>query len=249
MGCLCKLCNMNQMRHILLTIICGSVWRGGKKCKLIKAIWPKCVNCSAVFTTSCQELEAYLNQAESVSGNNVMENANCSTYSTETTPTTNKGNTLNIDLTDCDSQSVTLTLTNNDLELAPHDGNGCYFVDSDSRYQRLLFIFHTEVTLTTISLRYSNTSLHDSILHLPRLSICNIPRNFDIWGAINENCSRYHEVAALVHNEVQECHENISVIIDSSSKVTINIANGFQIPLIKEHIYCSSKFFDMLILG
>ena len=76
----------------------------------------------------------------------------------------------------CDGTQLKLTDSNfGQGQYEPTD----YYVWSSSGGEQLLFIFPTEVSLTTVTLHYYNNSVRG----LPKLTFYAVPDDFDVWDA------------------------------------------------------------------
>ena len=100
-----------------------------------------------------------------------------------------------------------LRLTDSDIGSEQFTFSDYYQWNAETGSSRLLFIFPTRVTLTTITLHY----WHISGRGLPRLRFWAVPDDFDVWEAPTTSYS-YVEVAAVPPGGGESAgHRNVSV--------------------------------------
>ncbi len=88
--------------------------------------------------------------------------------------------------------------------------HGC--VDRDGK---LLFIFPTRVSLTTITLHYHCDS--DNFQHLPRLRFYAILDDFDVWDALTTS-TPYVDVASVPPGGKPAGRRNVSIIVNFNTR-------------------------------
>ena len=109
-----------------------------------------------------------------------------------------------------------------------HDnGAGCFYLERSDMYLKLVLIFFTRLTLTTVSQQYSD--INEATQGIPMLGVCNTSCGLT-WEATGGNCRTYNELAALVQGRWPVCYnENISVNVSvKSGTVMINLHNNFD---------------------
>ena len=149
--------------------------------------------------TSCQVYPseyAYrddsVNKAESAS-------ANCRRYPPDT-----HGQSIHPEhYTHCDGTQ--LELADSNLGYWPSN----YYIWSAGSDSQLLFIFHTKVSLTTITLHYYS----DNFRGLPRLRFYAVPDDFDIWDALATNIP-YVDVAEVSPGGEPAGRTNVSITVN-----------------------------------
>ena len=127
-----------------------------------------------------------------------------------------------------------------------HDnGTGYFYLERSDTYLKLVLVFLTRLTLTTVSQQYNN--IIEATQGIPMLGVCNTSCGLT-WEATGGNCRTYNELAALVRGRRPVCHnENISVNVSvKSGIVMINLHNDFdslQLSIVEnvEFIDCRGK--------
>ena len=84
-----------------------------------------------------------------------------------------------------------------------------YYLWSAGSDARLLFIFHTRVTLTTITLHYYS----DNVRSVPRLTFYAVPDDFDIWD-VPSIWSPHIDVAAVPPGREPVGRRSVSISIN-----------------------------------
>ncbi len=118
-------------------------------------------------------------------------------------------------------------LTDSDLGREPYSSSD-YYIWSAGRDEKLLFIFPTRISLTTITLHYYS----DNFRGLPRLTFYAVPDDFDVWDAVVVGTPQLN-VAEVPPGREPAGHRSVS----------INVCNYFDTRKVLVYIYqYSSRF-------
>ena len=160
-------------------------------------------------------------------------NASCGLY-------TDEGLATRIEYIHCDGAQ--LRLSDSDLGMQDLYTSTRFYRWGHSTYS-LLFIFHTRVTLTTITLHYYS----DSIRGLPRLEFYAVPNNFDIWEALTTSY-RYVQVDAVPPGGEPAGPRNVRINVNFNTKKVLmrKVRSDFQLAVSEvEFFTCNSKSVSM----
>ena len=92
---------------------------------------------------------------------------------------------------------------------------------------KLLFIFPTAVSLTTITLHYYSSNFQG----LPRLRFYAVPDNFSVWNVLTTSTGYpYVDIAGVPSNRELAGRRNISIDISFNTKKVLmyKFSNNFQ---------------------
>ena len=112
-----------------------------------------------------------------------------------------------------------------------------YYVWSADKDGRLLFIFPTGVSLTTITLHYYS----DNIRGLPRLRFYAVPDDLDIWTVPAIATPRIDTTEAPRNGEPAGCR-NVSINVNFNTKKVLmyKYRSVFQLEVSEVQFFCSS---------
>ena len=105
-----------------------------------------------------------------------------------------------------------LKLTDSIIGPAEYSSSHCYWWNAESD-GKLLFIFHTKISLTTITLHYYS----DSDRGLPQLRFYSVQDDFNVWEAPTTNYPSV-DVAAVSPGREPAGRRNISISVNFSAK-------------------------------
>ena len=166
-------------------------------------LWKSC--CSTALATSCQVYPSEYAYRDDSVNRAETPSANCRQYQDGLKDHINTSKYIH-----CDGNSLKLTDSNKGL--VEYNSSCCYWWSARSNGQ-LLFIFHKEISLTTITLHYYS----DSHRGLPRLRFYAVPDNFDVWQASAASNPRV-DVAAVPPDGEPAGRRNISINVNFSTR-------------------------------
>ena len=145
--------------------------------------------------------------------------------------------------------SYSLILNNNELQSEYFHGMGCFYLERDGSYLKLVLMFLTRVTLSIYEYSRQYDGGDQVTLCIPMLGVCNTCDRDLI--ETSGNCSTYKELAVLVQGRQSICHnETVGINVRVNNRTVLINLDSFQLPTVTNvtFLVCRGKLYHIKVL-